>query len=228
MGNGAFKTQGAVRELRSVFSLYAESLTVIVRKDIGINSFEQIKGKRIAVGPPGSGQRILFDAMIAAEGWRQQDAGSLSDATDGTAVSAFCNGVVDVVVMMTHHPAPFVQDMLGRCAGRFLPVVGPPVAKVLKDRPYYAASVIPADAYPGQTQDTPTLGVRATLVTDERVPADIVYALVKSVFDNLDQFMAQHPGLAGLKREEMVKAALSAPLHEGAKRYFREKGLLPP
>jgi hypothetical protein len=226
-GNGAFKTQGSIKELRSVFSLYAESFTVVVRKDGGIKSFDAIKGKRIAVGPSGSGQRILFDALIAAYGWRQQEAGILSEASDGAAVTAFCNGVVDVVVMMTHHPAPLVLDMLGRCAGTFLPVAGPSVAKVLKDRPYYAASAIPTYAYAGLAQEVPTLGVRATLVTVERVPDDTVYAVVKAVFENFDLFVAQHPGLAGLKREEMVKAALSAPLHDGARRYFREKGLVP-
>lgn len=226
-GSGAFKAAGPVKELRAVFSLYSESLTIVVRKDGGIATLEQIKGKRIAAGPGGSGQRILFDALIAAMGWRQQDAGTLSEASDGAAVAAFCGGTADVVVMLTHHPSAVAQEMVVRCNGTFLPISGPPAAKLLKDRPYYAAATIPADSYGGMTPATTTLGVRATLVTVERVPADIVYALVKSVFDNLDGFMAQHPGLAGLKREEMVKAALSAPLHEGAKRYFREKGLLP-
>ncbi len=226
-GNGVFKANGPVRELRAVLSLYPESLTVLARQDSGIADFEQIKGKRIAAGPQGSGQRILFDTLVAAHGWRLQDAGTLTEATDGQAAEAFCNGTVDVVVMMTHHPAPFVQDMISRCHARFVPVAGPAVAKLIKDRPYYAPSAIPADAYRGLEGDTQTLGVRATLVTSAAVPDDVVYALVKSVFDNLDLFMAQHPGLGGLKREDMVKAALTAPLHEGARRYFREKGLLP-
>jgi TRAP transporter TAXI family solute receptor len=226
-GNGVFKANGPVKELRSVFSLYPESLTVIARQDSGIASFEQIKGKRIAAGPQGSGQRLLFDSLIAAYGWRQQDAGTLSEATDRQAADAFCDGTIDVVVMMTHHPAPFVQDMISRCQARFVPVAGPPVAKLMRDRPYYAPSVIPADAYRGLEGDTQTLGVRATLVTSAAVPDDVVYALVKAVFDNFDRFKAQHPGLGELKRDDMVKAGLSAPMHDGAKRYFKEKGLLP-
>jgi uncharacterized protein len=100
------------------------------------------------------------------------------------------------------------------------------VAKVIKERPYYAAAIIPAAAYPGLDKDVPTLGVRATLVSMASVPADTVYALVKSVFERFEDFVALHPGLASLRKEDMIAAALTAPMHEGALRYFREVGLV--
>jgi hypothetical protein len=78
--------------------------------------------------------------------------------------------------------------------------------------------------YPNNPNPTTTYGVQATIVSSAKVPADVVYVVVKTVFDNLDEFKKLHPALANLKAEDMVKNGLSAPLHEGAARYYKEKG----
>jgi TRAP transporter TAXI family solute receptor len=105
-------------------------------------------------------------------------------------------------------------------------LTGPAVDKLLKEKPYYAIATIPGGMYPNNPQATTTSGVQATVVSSAKVPADVVYNVVKIVFDNLDEFKKLHPAFAHLDAKEMVKNGLSAPLHEGAVRYFKEKGLM--
>lgn len=225
-GTATFREGGAIKSLRSVMALHAEPLTLVVREDAGIDSFEQLKGKRLGAGPVDSGQRILFDILAAALGWRSQDLGTLNAAGPEEAAQAFCAGELDAVLLMGNHPNAVTLKLLNGCKGRLAPVAGPAVAKTLADRRYYAPAAIPAGLYGTQQPEIATLGVRATLVTTDKVPADLVYALVSAVGQNLAEFTAQHPGLAGIKREEIAQYGLTAPLHEGAIRYFREVGLL--
>jgi TRAP transporter TAXI family solute receptor len=101
---------------------------------------------------------------------------------------------------------------------------GPAIEKLLKDKPYYAYATIPGGLYPANPQETKTYGVLATFVSSSKVPADTIYAVVMAVFDNFDEFKKLHPALGVLKPEAMVKDGLSAPLHDGAARYYKEKG----
>lgn len=229
-GNGAFRpggpAGGPVKDLRAVFSLHAEAFTIAVKADSLLTAFEQLRGKRVNAGDEGSGQRILFDALIAASGWRPADFASLGELAGTEQAKALCEGAIDAAVLMISHPAAGIQELRAACPVRFIAVSGEAVAKVIKDRPYYTVAVIPAALYPGMQADVPTLGVRATLVTLAATPPDMVYALVKSLFERFEDFTALHPGLANLKMEEMVAAGLTAPLHDGALRYFREAGLI--
>ena len=229
-GNGVFRAGGPgggpVKDLRAVFSLHAEALTIAVKDDSAIRSFDQLRGKRVNAGADGSGPRILFDALVAASGWRAADFAGLTDLAGAEQIKALCEGAIDAAVLMTAHPAMAAQELRARCAVRFIAVSGEAVDRLIKDRPYYAKTIIPAALYPGMGEDVPTLGVRATLVALSTTSADTVYALVKSVFDRFEDFTALHPGLAGLRKEEMISSAITAPLHEGALRYFREAGLV--
>jgi hypothetical protein len=225
-GTAAFREGGAVKSLRSVMALHAEPLTLVVRSDSGIENFEQLKGKRIGAGPADSGQRILFDILVAASGWRGQEVGTLNAAGADDAAKAFCAGELDAVLLMGNHPNALTQRLIAGCKGKLTPVGGAAVAKTIADRRYYAPATIPAGLYEPAQPEIVTLGVRATLVTTDQVPADLVYALVKAVAENFPEFIAQHPGLGGLKREEIAQYGLTAPLHDGALRYFREAGMI--
>ena len=103
-------------------------------------------------------------------------------------------------------------------------LTGPAVDKLVKEKPYYAVATIPGGMYPNNPQATTTFGVQATIVSSAKVPAEVVYTVVKTVFDNLDEFKKLHPALSHLKPEDMVKNGLSAPLHDGAAKYYKEKG----
>ena len=109
-------------------------------------------------------------------------------------------------------------------ANNLLSVTGPAVDKLVAEKPYYAKVTLAGGLYPNNPQPTSTYGVTATVVASTKTPADTVYQVVKAVFDNFDEFKKLHPALANLTPEGMVKDGLSAPLHEGAARYYKEKG----
>jgi TRAP transporter TAXI family solute receptor len=225
-GTATFRDSGAVKSLRSVMALHAEPLTLVVRENAGIENFEQLKDKRIAAGPPDSGQRILFDILTAAYGWRAPELGTLNASAPDEAAQSFCAGEVDAILLMGNHPNALTQRLLNACKGKLLAIAGPAITKTLADRRYYAPATIPAGLYNAAQPEIVTLGVRATLVTTDKVPSELVYALVKAVSENFPEFIAQHPGLSGLKRAEIAEYGLTAPMHEGAARYFREAGLI--
>jgi hypothetical protein len=122
------------------------------------------------------------------------------------------------------HPSANIQDPTTSCGAQLVSLTGPAVDKLVAEKPYYAKATIPGGLYPNNAQGAETYGVLATLVSSSKVPADTVYTVVKAVFDNFEELKKLHPALANLKPENMIKDGLSAPLHEGAIRYYKEKG----
>ena len=223
-GLGNFKDAGPYGELRAVMSLYPEPFTVVARKEANIHSFADFKGKKFNVGNPGSGTRSLLEELIAAMGWKLTDFALASEFKADEHGPALCDGKIDGFVYGVGHPSANIREPTATCGAKLVSVTGPAVDKLLKEKPYYALATIPAGLYPNNPQETITYGVLATLVSSSKVPADSVYVVVKAVFDNFDEFKKLHPALANLKPEEMVSIGLSTPLHEGAARYYREKG----
>jgi TRAP transporter TAXI family solute receptor len=223
-GVAMFKDAGAYGDLRAVMSLHPEPFTVLARKEANAKSFTDMKGKKFNVGNPGSGTRASLEELIAAMGWKLGDFALASELKADEHGPALCDGKIDGFFYGVGHPSANIQDPTTSCGAKLLPITGPAVDKLVKEKPYYAMATIPAGLYPGNPQPTQTYGVLATLVSSSKVPADNVYAIVKAVFDNFDEFKKLHPAFANLKPEEMVKNGLSAPLHEGAARYYKEKG----
>ena len=226
-GTDRFADKGPFTELRSVFSLYPEAFTVVARADAGIRSFDDLKGKRVNIGNPGSGQRNTMDVVMAAKGWTAADFALVAElkATDQSA--ALCDGQIDAMVAVVGHPAGSIQDPTAACDAVIVPVTGPEIDKLVDEFSFYRRAVIPAGLYRGTDAAVDTFGVGATLITSAAVPEDMVYQVVRTVFENFDQFKAMHPAFGTLDKQEMVSAALTAPLHPGAARYYREAGLLP-
>jgi TRAP transporter TAXI family solute receptor len=223
-GMGQFKDAGAYGDLRAVMSLHPEPFTVLARKELNAKSFTDMKGKKFNVGNPGSGTRASLEELIAAMGWKLSDFALASELKADEHGPALCDGKIDGFFYGVGHPSANIQDPTTSCGAKLLPITGAAVDKLVADKPYYAKATIPAGLYPGNAQATETYGVLATLVSSSKVPAESVYAVVKAVFDNFEEFKKLHPALANLKPEEMVKNGLSAPLHEGAAKYYREKG----
>jgi len=211
-------------DLRSVFSVHPEPFTVVARKEAGVKSFADFKGKRFNVGNPGSGTRASLDELLAAMGWRLSDFSLASELKADEHGSALCDGKIDGFIYGVGHPSANIQDPTTTCGARLVPLTGPAVEKLVAERPYYAKAEIPGGLYPNNPDPTETYGVLATLVASAQTPADTVYQVVKAVFDNFDEFKRLHPALANLKPENMIKDGLSAPLHEGAVRYYTERG----
>jgi TRAP transporter TAXI family solute receptor len=223
-GMAMFKDAGAYGDLRAVMSLHPEPFTVLARKEANASNFTDMKGKKFNVGNPGSGTRASLEELIAAMGWKLSDFALASELKADEHGPALCDGKIDGFFYGVGHPSANIQDPTTSCGAKLLPITGAAVDKLVKDKPYYGYATIPGKLYPNNPNDTRTYGVLATLVSSSKVPADHVYAVVKAVFDNFEEFKKLHPAFGVLKPEEMVASGLSAPLHEGAARYYKEKG----
>jgi uncharacterized protein len=225
-GDGPFAQAGPYRDLRAVFSLHAEPFTVVARADSGIATVADLRGKRVNIGNPGSGQRATTEAVMAANDWTMADFAQASELPSDEQAAALASGRVDAIVFTVGHPSGEIYDATQSTSARLVPITGPAVDRLIADNPYYAKAVIPGGLYRGNDSPTPTFGVRATLVTTAATPDDVVYLVVKSVIENFEEFKRLHPALGQLDRREMARAALTAPLHPGAERYYREAGLM--
>jgi TRAP transporter TAXI family solute receptor len=223
-GVGQFKDAGAFGELRAVFSLHPEPFTVLSRKEANVKSFAEFKGKRFNVGNPGSGTRASMEELLGAMGWKMSDFALASELKADEHGPALCDGKIDGFFYAVGHPSANIQDPTTTCGAKLVSLTGPAVDKLVKERPYYARATIPGGLYPNNPQATETYGVLATFVSSAKTPPESIYAVVKAVFDNFDEFKKLHPALANLKPEAMIKDGLSAPLHDGAVKYYKEKG----
>ncbi len=219
-----FKDSGAYGDLRAVFSVHPEPFTVLARKEASIKGFTDFKGKRFNVGNPGSGTRAALEELLAAMGWKLSDFSLASELKADEHGPALCDGKIDGFFYGVGHPSANIQDPTTTCGAQLVSITGAAVDKLVADKPYYAKATIPGGLYPNNPNPTTTYGVLATVVASSKTPADTVYNVVKAVFDNFDEFKKLHPALANLKPENMVKDGVSAPLHEGAVKYYKEKG----
>ena len=223
-GMGQFKDAGAYPDLRAVFAVHPEPFTVVARKEANVTKFEDFKGKRFNVGNPGSGTRSSVDELLATMGWKISDFSLASELKADEHGPALCDGKIDGFFYAVGHPSANIQDPTTSCGAKLVSLTGPVIDKLVAEKPYYAKVTLPGGLYPNNPQPTNTYGVMATVVASAKTSPDTVYAVVKAVFDNFDEFKKLHPALANLQPENMVKDGLSAPLHEGAVRYYKEKG----
>jgi TRAP transporter TAXI family solute receptor len=221
-GTGSFKEPFG--DMRSVFSVHPEPFTLVARKEAGVNSFADFKGKRLNVGNPGSGTRSAMDELLAAEGMKISDFSLASELKADEHGAALCDNKIDGFFYGVGHPSANIQDPTTACGAKLVPITGPAIDALVKKYSYYAYATIPGGMYSNNPQPTKTYGVLATMVTSAKVPADTVYAITKAVFENFDEFKKLHPAFAHLDPKTMVSDGLTAPLHEGAARYYREKG----
>jgi TRAP transporter TAXI family solute receptor len=226
-GTSRFAEAGPFQELRALFSVHGEPFTVVARRDAGFTKLDDLKGGRVNLGNPGSGQRATMEVVMRAKGWTEDDF-LLAEALPATQQSlALCHDRIQAMVYTVGHPNPSVSQAAGLCDAVILEVKDEAIDKLVAENPYYAYTQVPGGVYPGNPDPVTTFGVKATVVSTTVVDAEVIYAVVKAVFDNLDQFKLAHPALGGLEPEAMTADALSAPLHEGAARYLTATGWLP-
>ncbi|WP_299472324.1 TAXI family TRAP transporter solute-binding subunit [uncultured Roseibium sp.] len=223
-GTSKFEDKGAFENLRAVFSVHPEPFTVVARADSGIANFEDLKGKRVNIGNPGSGQRGTMEVLMDAMGWTTGDFAQATELKAAEQSAALCDNQIDAMVYTVGHPSGSIQEATTACDSVLVNVGGDAVSKLVGDNSYYRTATIPGGMYRGNDGDTNTFGVGATFITSADVADDTVYTLVKSVFENFDAFKKLHPAFANLKPEEMVADGLSAPLHPGAAKYYKEQG----
>lgn len=212
-------------KLRSVFSIHAEPYQIIVSKDAkDINSFPDLKGKRFNIGNPGSGQRGTTEVLMQKYGMSKSSFAIATELTSTEQSNALCDGKIDAYGYTVGFPNAGVAVATDGCDARIINLDDSVIKKLVADTPYYSFATIPVGTYKTTTSPVTTFGVRATLVTSADENPDVVYELVRAVFENLDDFKALHPAFANLDPKSMIKNGLSAPLHPGAVKYYKEKG----
>lgn len=225
-GSDRFEEAGAFPELRALFSLHSEPFTVVARADTGINVFEDLRGKRVNVGSPGSGQRGTMELLMEELGWDMSVFAEAREIEPSEQSGALCSGEIDAFVYTVGHPSSAIQEAMSTCDSVLVEVDGPVIDRLIETHPYYARAVIPAGLYRNQGSDVTTFGVKATVVTSTRLRDSTAYGIVKSVFDSIERMRRMHPSFATLEENTMINDGISIPLHSGAARYFREQGLM--
>jgi uncharacterized protein len=212
--------------LRAVMSLYPEPLTIVTRADADIPDLARLQGKRISVGPAGSGQRALWDVVMTAEGWTQDDFAATLELPATDQARALCDNQIDSFVTAIGHPALTVQEATLSCDARLVPLSDDVIDRITEGKPYYFRTTIPANLYRGNSGQIASFGVGATVVTRADVADDVVYSFVHAALENLERLRGLNPVLSSLDAAYMASEGLTAPLHPGARRAFIESGAL--
>jgi TRAP transporter TAXI family solute receptor len=225
-GLAEWKDKGPQKDLRAVFTVHPESITLVAADDAGINSIQDLKGKHVNIGNPGSGQRQnSIDALEAAGlNWKTDIKAEGVKAAE--APGLLQDGRIDAFFYTVGHPNGNIKEATsGKRKVHMVPITN--VDKLLAKYPYYAKAVIPMKFYTGATNegDVETFGVKATFVTSSKVPDEVVYAITKEVFENFETFKKLHPAYSVLTKKNMLEG-MSAPIHPGAMKYYKEAGLM--
>ncbi len=226
-GMAEWEELGPQKDLRAIFSIHPESITLIATEISGIKSVKDLKGKRVNIGNPGSGQRQNSIDILMAFGLSIENV----HAEQVKAVEApglLQDEKIDAFFYTVGHPNGNIKEATsGRIKVRIIDIKGKAVEELLKNYSYYAEAIVPQKFYPNSLnkENISSVGVKATFVTSEKVSDNIVYAITKEVFDNIEEFKKLHPAYAVLTKKNMLKG-LSAKIHKGALKYYKETGLV--
>ncbi len=222
-GTSKFEDQGKFENLRAVFSVHPEPVTLMARADSGIKTIDDVKGTSFNVGEPGSGIAGTWSVVEEALGWERSDLKLAAEMKFAETSQALCDGKIDAYFGVVGHPSAAIQEAVATCDAQLVAVQGEAIDKLVEDNAYYRQVSIPAGMYNNE-EEINTFGVGATFVSSADVPEEVVYVVVKAIFDNFDAFKKLHPAFGNLKEDEMISDSLSAPLHDGAVKYYKERG----
>jgi TRAP transporter TAXI family solute receptor len=223
-GIGTFKGKPQPK-LRALFSVYPELFTLVARQDANIRKFEDIKGKRINIGDPGSGTRSTMELVMREFGIAKRDLKRATEFEFIDMVPALCDNKIDAFVFVAGHPNAIFQDAATSCASSIAAVAGSPIDRLVAAHPFYAKAEVPGKMYRGTDSAQPSFGVMATVVVSADMPDATAYTITKAVFDNFDDFKKLHPAIASITQEGALQGN-TVPFHPGAVKYFKEKGLI--
>ncbi|MCF5879360.1 TAXI family TRAP transporter solute-binding subunit [Aeromonas veronii] len=213
-GTGPFSGQGTNNELRSLFRLYQESLTLLAAPNSGITTLADIEGKRVYPGNKGAGEQITSQALMAAMGWQPGQFAAYQLKSDSEPLEGLCDGSLDAAFVVAGHPSLAVGDLISRCKVRLIPIEGEQIDTLLKQHPYYQRSRIAANLYPGQTTAINNIGMNAELVALASLPDPIVRTVRDTLLARVKQFSRLHPALSKVTLEQL-QAQTELPLHAG-------------
>ena len=212
-------------KVKSIMAIYPELLTLVTKKDANINTIMDIKDKRINLGSSGSGNETTALTLFNEIGLTKNDLKEASSYNASEMSDALKNNKIDGYFYMVGHPTSTIKDSSSSVNIKIIPIENEITNKLIEKYPYFTKGNIPGGIYKGQVEDIPTFGVKAVLVVNEKVNEKIVYALVKAILENFDEFKKLHPAYSNITKESLLEG-ISTPLHEGAKKYYEEIGLI--
>jgi len=224
--SGTARFAGAVpfEALRTVFAAHAEPFTVIVRGDSDIDTFAELAGRRIGTGESGAGARQITERVLEAHGMSFADFSEVVEIRGPETTQALCEGEIDALILVAGHPVAALNALSNTCRVALVGIEGPEIERLVAAHAYYRATVAPGGLYKGLDDDSPTFGVWTNVITSASQSADVVYRVTRAVFEDLEEFRRLHPSFLSLEASTMVGASRVAPLHEGARRYYAERG----
>lgn len=223
-GSSDFEQAGPDEKLRSVLSAHADIVTIVARADADIATIDDLRGKRVNIGNPGSGSRATAEMLLETVGINVGEFSLASELKSNEQSAALCDNKIDAMMFSAGHPVGNITEATVSCNTVFLQIESPEIDKMVEDTPYYAKAEIPGGMYEGQPDRIKSYGPLATIVTSSDTSDEAVYQVVKAIFENFDRFKDLHPAFENLKEEDMISNGLIAPLHDGARRYYTERG----
>lgn len=223
-GTGKFADDGAYAGLRALFSVHPEPMHVMARADAGINSVAGFKGKKVNIGNPGSGTRVLAETLMEHYGVSTGDLALAAELKSSEQSAALCDGKIDATIWAAGLPNGSSQEATSTCNVKIIDLAGAGRDSLLAANSAYAAAYIPGGMYPNNPDDIQSWGPKATFVTSADVSDEVAYAVVSAVFENFDAFKKLHPAFGRLKESEMIADGLTAEIHPGAMKYYKERG----
>jgi TRAP transporter TAXI family solute receptor len=223
---GAFQNMQRFENLRFVFSLHNEAITIVAKKGSGIEDLDDLNGKTVNIGSQGSSMRKIFENIMRIKGWTLQSFKGVTEYAPDQQATMLCKGEIDAMILVSGHPNGAMQDASSRCEVQIIELVGTEIEKFVQDNPEFSFSIIPGGMYLGIAKNMRSIGTRATLLTTNEISEEAVYNLTKAVFSQLDKFKKMYPVLASLDPKQMVTEGQTASMHPGARRYFVEAKLI--
>jgi TRAP transporter TAXI family solute receptor len=222
-GEGTFAAVGAAKNLRTVASFYDTPISIMVKKEAEISSFEDFKGKRINIGNKGSGKRAVADLLFNAMKWSRTDFAKVFELPTGAAGKTFCKDKADILIDVLGHPSSFYKKMISQCGGKFIPFSEKIVSSIIKAHPYFFSLRIPGHFYKDTPKEVLTFGSKAILVTRKEIHPKTVFSLLKSIYQNLESFRKKHPALRAITASSATLNGMAIPMHEGAVLFYGEQ-----
>jgi len=218
---GAGPFAGApMAELRSVMSLYAEAVTLLVRDGAGVAAVEDLAGKAVDLGAPASARRGTTDRVLRGLGVDPADFDRVAGLTSAAVGAELCAGRIDAAFLVIGHPSALVADLLQRCALRLVPLEGPQARRFVAASADFETFEIPAGSYAQAPEAVRTVSTLATLVTRADVADDLVGHVARTVIARHGALAEQVPALGRRDVARMRRAGLTAPLHPAAAAVF--------
>ena len=225
-GTGIYEGSEPVKSIRAIANLYPESIHLVARKGAGIESVEDLRGKRVSLDEPGSG--TLVDARIIL------DAFGLSEADlepvymkPSPAVAQLREGDLDAYFIVAGYPTGSVTDACREDGCELVPIDGPEVDALLEKYRYFTRDLIPAGTYRGVAEETPTISVGAQWLVAESVDEELAYGVTRALWHPNARRLLDHGHPRGPSITlETALDNIGIPLHPGAERYYREVGLI--